>query len=476
MNGRGRIVLPGLIDCHNHLIHYGVLLNKLNLRGVQSIEELKSQVRKRAAQTLPAAWIQGRGWDQDRLREKRYPDRFDLDEASGENPVALTRICGHILVANSLALRTAGITESTPDPPGGVIDRNPATGEPTGILRENATDLLWSAVPSPSEPEYEKAALAAMKDANRVGLTSVHCIINTAEELRVLQKLRNSGRLTVRFYVLIQAENLDAFRMLGLQTGFGDDWVRVGSLKVFADGSLGARTAAVNAPYNDDPSTSGIAIYSQEKLNNVATAAQNSGLQLAVHAIGDRAVSMALEAIKSALKNAGREQSASRNPLRHRIEHASVLNPDLICGIAEAGVVASVQPHFVVSDYWVEDRLGSERARYTYPFKSLIRAGVRTVGSSDCPVEPLSPLLGVQAAVERSGKNPEQKLSITEALGLYTREAAYASFEEDIKGTIETGKLADLVMLSRDPRKVRTTRIGAVKVEMTIVGGEIVYS
>ena len=464
----GKTVVPGLIDTHIHMAGFGKTLTEINLRGVQSIKKMQNKLKERVEKTEEEEWILGRGWDQDRLKEKRYPTRWDLDKVSPNNPVVLTRVCGHICAVNTRALKKAGITEETTPPPGGEIDKDSKTGEPTGILRENAMDLVHDIKPGISEPQLMKACRLACRKAVEAGLTSVHWIINSEAEIRTIQKLRAQKKLPLRVYILIPVGFLDHLIGLGLSTGFGDDMVRIGGVKIFADGSLGARTAALHASYSDDPSTKGMMLYREEKLEELIMKAHRAGLQLAIHAIGDQAVDVVLTALEETLKEIPREDH------RHRVEHASVLSETLIRRMKKLGVIASVQPHFVVSDFWVADRLGPKRARWTYPFKTLIGEGVPTVGGSDCPVEPIRPLLGIQAAVSRKSF-PEEQISVDEALRMYTIDAAFASFEEDAKGSIEVGKLADLVVLSRDPRRVLPDEIKDIVVETTFVGGRMVH-
>ena len=424
---------------------------------------MKKRVAERSHGTTK--WILGRGWDQEKLAEKRYPSRKDLDEASPEKPVLLRRICGHICVVNSAALALAGVTAKTPNPTGGIIDRD-ASGEPTGILRENAVDLVSQAIPPLELDDYIGATLAACKHALEAGLTTVHCITGSELELKALLNLKADGRLPLRFYVLIPLHQLKAAITLGLRTSFGDEWVRIGAVKIFTDGSLGARTAALEAPYSDDSENRGVTIYSQQQLDDIVLEAHRSGFQTAVHAIGDRATAMALHAIVNA------QQSAPKKQLRHRIEHASVLNPHLIKQMRDTRVVASVQPHFIVSDVWLEQRLGAQRASLCYPFHSLLQGGIVIVGGSDCPVEPLTPLSGIEAATARMGT---EAVTVEDAVSFYTRNAAHASFEENTKGTIAPGKLADLVILDKDPRQVRPSMISRIRVLVTMVGGRIAY-
>ena len=463
----GKTVVPGLIDTHIHMAGFGKALTEINLRGVQSIKKMQNKLKERVEKTEEEEWILGRGWDQDRLKDKRYPTRWDLDKVSPNNPVVLTRVCGHICAVNTRALKKAGITEETTPPPGGEIDKDSKTDEPTGILRENAMDLVHDVKPGISEPQLMKACRLACRKAVEAGLTSVHWIINSEAEIRTIQKLRAQKKLPLRVYILIPVGFLDHLIGLGLSTGFGGDMVRIGGVKIFADGSLGARTAALHASYSDDPSTKGMMLYREEKLEELIMKAHRAGLQLAIHAIGDQAVDVVLTALEETLKEIPREDH------RHRVEHASVLSETLIRRMKKLGVIASVQPHFVVSDFWVADRLGPKRARWTYPFKTLIGEGVPTVGGSDCPVEPIRPLLGIQAAVSRKSF-PEEQISVDKALRMYTIDAAFASFEEDAKGSIEAGKLADLVVLSRDPRRLPLDEIKNIVVEMTFVGGRMV--
>jgi len=285
-------------------------------------------------------------------------------------------------------------------------------------------------------------------------------------ELKALLDLKSEGRLPLRFYVLIPLDQLKAALALGIRSGFGDEWVRIGAVKIFTDGSLGARTAALEAPYADDPENQGVTIYSQQQLDDIVSEAHRSGFQIAAHAIGDKATAMALNAITKV------NESAPGKNLRHRIEHASILNTELIRQMTEAGVVASVQPHFIVSDVWLEQRLGARRASLAYPFHSLLQAGLVIVGGSDCPVEPLTPLSGIEAAVNRPGS---EAVTVEDAILFYTRNAAYASFEENLKGIIAPGKLADLVILDKDPEKVPPSTISEIQVLLTMVGGKTVY-
>ena len=461
---KGRTVVPGFNDAHSHIMSLGRKSSELDLRYASSIESIQRRLRNKAEATQKGKWIFGRGWDQDRLKEKRYPTRWELDEAAPDNPVFLTRVCGHVGVANSRALELARLGRKRTVSLGEFVDRDPKTGEPTGLVKEKAVDLICS-MPEPSERDLLEACTSALSEAAKVGLTSVTCITSSSSEVQALQKLEEQDRLPLRVYVMVPIECLGNFRNRQVD----DPFLKVKCVKIFADGSLGARTAALAEPYADEPSTTGILYYNLDQLKRLVKEADEAGFQIAVHVIGDQASTQTLQAFEDAV---GKQRVAKH---RHRIEHASVLNPDLIKRTKALGLLATIQPHFVVSDFWIPERLGPERTRWTYAFKSLIENGVLVAASSDAPVEPLNPLLGIWAAVTRE-LSPQERLSVMEALRAYTLGAAYFSFEEDIKGSIEVGKYADLTILSHDPLKVEPDKIKDIKVEMTIVGGKAVYS
>lgn len=469
INLNGRTVVPGFIDTHVHGAALGRGLHQLNMRNVKSIKEIKQKVKQWARRISDGEWVIGYGWDQDRLAEHRYPSRFELDQAAPNNPVFLLRVCGHLGVVNSKALMLAKITKKTKPPEGGCIDKDPQSGEPNGILQENALDIVYKILPAPTEEKLVEICLSACEKMVEEGITTAHWMISSTREMLTLQKLKNQRTLPLRIYAFMPVEYLDQLAEIGLTTGFGDNRIKVGGVKVFVDGSLGARTAALKQPYADAPNNKGMLLYSQKQLEKLMKRAHEADMQLDIHAIGDRAIEIVLETLERILEKTPKKKH------RHRLEHVSVINLHLIKKMKKLGVIASVQPHFIISDFWVTDRLGHARAKWTYAFKSLIKNGVVATGSSDAPIEPVSPILGICAAVARE-KFPEERLTVDEALRLYTANAAYGSFEEDVKGSIENGKLADLVVLSQDPHKTNPDQIKEIKVEMTVVDGKIVYS
>jgi len=458
-----KTAVPGLIDSHAHLISLGHPFPWLDLRYVSSIKEIQNRLKAKVDETGKEKWILGRGWDQDRLKERRYPTRWDLDKVSPDNPVLLNRVCGHVGVANSRALQIAKIDRKTADSSHRFIDRDRKTGEPTGLLREKVLHLLSNLL-QPSEEDQLKACRKACSEAVKAGLTSVTCITYEPREISALKELRSRGQLPLRIYAMIPVECFEGFKGKQLI----DPFLQLRCLKIFADGSLGARTAALQEPYADELSTKGILHYRSAQLRDLLKQADEADFQVAVHVIGDEAVKQTLEAFQDGL---GKERIMKH---RHRVEHASVLSSLLIKKIRALGIIACVQPHFVISDFWIQQRLGSKRARWTYAFKSLIKHGVRLAASSDAPVEPLSPLIGIWAATT-GHSSAEERLSVEEALKAYTIGAAYFSFEEQVKGSIEIGKYADFTVLSHDPFDVQLDDIKDIRVEMTVVGGKVVF-
>jgi len=481
MNLEGKTVLPGFMDSHIHFTDFGQSLTQVNLRDAKNLTEFLDRVKKAASKFPRDKWILGGGWDQDRMEEMRYPTRWDLDKVSPNNPVYLARVCGHACVVNSAALKVAGITKDTPNPPSGTIDKDERTGEPTGILREaSAMKMVEDTIPPPTFEDRRAAIQAAMREAFRVGVTSVLEPGVDREIIDAYTKMTRGEDLDIRVNLLVRAHLLEDLekRRFDHQLLARDHHLQVIGLKILQDGSLGASTAALKQPYSDEPSSRGILMHRQKELNELVQRAHAAGFPVAIHTIGDRACETALNAIEAA------QARHPRKRFRDRIDHCQVLNPTLIQRLARLKLIASIQLSFVTSDmYWAEKRLGKRRTRWSYAWRKLIDSGVRCAGGTDCPVEVIDPLIGIQRIVTRQeingyppgGWRPEERLTVEEALRLVTLDAAYATSEEDVKGSIEPGKLADLVVLSADPMKVPTSAIKDIKVVMTIIDGKVVY-
>lgn len=466
---KGKTVVPGFTDTHIHVADFGRLLTWIDLSAAGSIKEMQKSLKKRVQTLSKGKWLLGRGWDQTRFAEKRLPTRFDLDSVSPDNPVIFYHQSGQVCVVNSKALELAGVTRLATVPPGGAIDRDAETGELTGVLRDNATNLIWSVIPEPSEEELVEAAGLACEKIVEAGVTSVHWMVLSSIELAIIQTLLARSRLPMRVCVMIPVDLLDSIADFRSADGSA---LKVGGAVISADGYLAAKTAALFQPYTDDPAASGNMLCTQEEMKTAAAKILKMGLQLVIHAVGDKAVDAALTTIEQTSKKAPRRDT------RYCIEQAAVLNEKLINRIKKQKGIVSVQPLVVASEFAVwsaTEHLGAERARWLYPLKTLLKKGIRVVGGSDCPMEPLNPLLGIQAAVMREFF-PEERITVDEALCMYTVDAAYSSGEENIKGTVETGKLADLTVLSHNPAKVPSSEIDNITVEMTIVGGKVVYS
>lgn len=474
----GALGLPGFIDSHVHFMAGGFQLLSVNLRSAQSPQEMARRLGERAA-TIPAGtWITGGEWDHENWGGE-LPRRDQVDGATPNHPVFVRRLDGHMALANSLALRLASIDRTVSDPPGGTVVRDRASGEPTGVLKDKAMDLVARVIPGPDDAKKRAAALAALSEAARLGVTSVHDM-GSFEDLRLYQSLKREGRLILRIYSILPLPEWENLARAGLEATFGDSWISVGAVKGFVDGSLGSTTALFYEPYADAPETSGLPadmMFPEGNLRRLISAADGARLRLAVHAIGDRANGILLDLVEELVADGGRER-------RFRIEHAQHLRPEHIDRMARLGVVASMQPYHAVDDgRWAEKRLGAERIRLAFAFRSLLDRGVKLAFGSDWFVAPLNPLLGIDAAVTRrtlDGKHPngwipEQKISLEEALRAYTGGGAYASFEEDRKGVLRPGALADIVVLSEDLFRLPPERIREARVTRTWVGGRRVF-
>ena len=476
----GKTVIPGLIDAHLHFISIGQSKRILNLVGTQNLQEIQKMVADKAAMLPKGKWIIGRGWDQNDWPEKKFPTRYDLDKVAADHPVLLTRVCGHANWANSKAIEMAKITKDTPDPAGGKIIRDLKTGEPTGVFIDEAEGLINKIIPPASYGQRKADALTAMKACLAVGLTGGHDAGVGLETIKIYKELIDQGRFDFRIYAMISGEGEAAEEYLkkGPTIGYGNNRLTARSFKLFADGALGSRGAAFFQPYNDDPGNYGLITFEPEKVYMLIVRALKAGFQVNTHCIGIKGNSLFLDLYQKALKEVPTKDH------RFRIEHAQVVKPSDFRRYARLGVIASMQPTHCTSDmYWAEDRVGPERVKGAYAWKSFLNSGVKIAGGSDAPVESENPFFGIYAAATRQdqkgwpkgGWYPEQKLTREEALRIFTIDAAYAAFEEDIKGSLKEGKLADMVIIREDIMTVPADKIYKIKPVMTILGGKIVY-
>ena len=469
IDAKGKTVMPGFIDSHTHFIGMGTrTLTSIDLSQTKSIPEALKLVKDRVAQLPKGTWVSGRGWDESKWAERRYVTRVDLDPVSPDHPVVLTRVCGHLLTANSRALEAANVTKDVQDPPGGKIDKDPKTGELTGVFKDAGGVVNKAMPPTPRDVELD-GLRRACQIALELGCTSIHDAGAPAESFNLYQTVYNEGRLGVRCYPMPRGEILLYLDKFGVVTGFGNEFLRIGCVKLQNDGSLGAHTAALFEPYASDSSTRGILRTSPEDLMMRVSAAHKLGYQVAIHSIGDWAIEEAINAFEAALKEMPREDH------RHRIEHCELLNDDQIARIKRLKIIPSVQPNFVGE--WegpggmYETRVGQTRLRRMNPFRKLLDQGIKICFGSDGM--PFHPIYGLWSAVNHW--IPESRITVEEGKKAFTLDAAYASFEEKIKGSLEKGKLADIAILAEDLSTIPAGKIRDVKVDMTIVGGNIAY-
>ena len=478
----GKPVYPGFIDAHAHMESLGAALMNLDVAGAPSEEAAAQVVARAAADTAAGVWIRGRGWDQNRWPGKAFPTRASLDRAAPAVPVILTRVDGHALWLNSRALAAAGIGRGTPDPPGGRIVRD-AAGEPTGVVVDNAIDIVVAAVPPPTMAERTEAVRRAVRTCVAAGLTEVHDMGVDSGGLAVYRSLIASHDFPFRVYAAVlgsSAETWNAAREAGPVVDAGGGRLTVRAVKFYADGALGSRGAALIEPYSDDPGNRGLTLTSRDSLERAALEAIDAGFQVCTHAIGDRANAFVLDAYDSALARRGRRGE----DVRFRVEHAQVIAPGDISRFHALGVIPSMQPTHCTSDMgWAPARLGPERLGGAYAWHSLLATGCIIPGGSDFPVESPNPLLGFYAAITRQdasgsppgGWHPSERMTRTEALKSFTIWGAYAAFQENEKGTLEPGKWADIVVLTDDIMTIDPPKILTAGVVMTIIGGEVVY-
>lgn len=481
---QGRFVMPGFNDSHIHLAEVGFKKLEVDLSGASSIEEFRERIRNRVQSAAPHEWILGGGWDETLWQGKEALTRWDIDEVTTDHPVYLDRADGHVAVANTLALKMAKVTLATEDPEGGEIGRD-ASGEPNGILRETARDLVSGIIPSPSAEKRRQAIEAALLDLARAGITSVQDNSDAEnadkywDDFQVFEQLEREGKLTVRISEWLPfnapVEVLKARRVAPSRS---DLMLRTGMLKAFLDGSLGSHTAAMLQPYADEPNNSGLPRHEQAQLNAMTKERLEAGFQLGFHAIGDKAVEMALNAFAEAEKAAG----AGKNDYRLRIEHVQVTNPAQVARFRELNVIASMQPSHLLTDmHWADQRLGPARSAHAYAWAELANHGVKLAFGSDHPFGPLSPLLGLYAATTRKSEDgkaefhPEQRLTIDQAIAAYTTGAAFAEFAEKEKGTLAPGMLGDFIVLDRDVTAIPPEQILKTRVLQTVVGGKTVF-
>ena len=450
----GKTVVPGFHDCHLHLLWLGIALtSQADLVGCSSIEEILARLAAHAATSK--GWIVGHGFDQEKLAERRFPTREDLDRISAGRPVLITRICAHAAVANSAAL--ASLSD----------DQRSAGDAATGLYTETAITPISDNIPPLDDDALERALLAACKVALRTGITSVQTMLDDIGQWRVYQGLHRKlgGRLPIRVTVMPPQADAEFVRDRGLVTGVGDDWLRVGGVKFFSDGSLGARTALLAVPYADESNGNlGQRIYDAEVFKHRAAAVAAMGFQIVIHAIGDQALRESIDAIEFAL-------AGKPNTLRHRIEHASVCPPEELDRLVKLGIHVTLQPQFVTSDIWTGDRLGPARAPWAYPFASMIRAGLNVGFSSDAPVEKLDAFECLASAVGRHAWSPGETLTPLEAIRAYTLGSAACGHREKDVASLEAGKFADFVVLSGDPSTMTATELRELRAEQVFVGG-----
>ncbi|WP_025413446.1 amidohydrolase [Gemmatirosa kalamazoonensis] len=475
VDAKGALVVPGFIDAHVHFIDGGFRLSSVQLRDAATPAELTKRIAAFAATVPPGEWITGGDWDHERWGGE-LPQRAWIDSVTPDRPVWVSRLDGHMALANGAALRAAGVTRDTPDPPGGTIVRD-AAGEPTGVLKDNAQDLVWRVVKEPSDALKDRALDAAMAYVASHGVTAVHNM-GSWDDLATFERAHAAGRLRTRIYAAVPLGTWERLRDTVAARGRGDAWLRIGALKGFVDGSLGSHTAAMLEPFTDAPTDRGLLVTPPESLYAWTKGADAAGLHVIVHAIGDRAIRTQLDVFERVEKENGPRDR------RFRIEHAQHLSAPDVPRFRQLGVIASMQPYHAIDDgRWADRVIGPERARLTYAFRSLRDAGATLAFGSDWFVAPPTPLEGIYAAVTRrtlddkhpGGWVPEQKIGVEDALRAYTAGSAYAGFAEGDLGRLERGRLADFVVVDRDLTRVPPETIRDAQVLMTIVGGRVVY-
>jgi predicted amidohydrolase YtcJ len=481
---QGRFVMPGFNDAHLHLSSGGLEKLTVNLVGVKSLTEFRERIKRRVEAAEPGEWITGAGWDETLWPVKIPPTRWDVDEVSGDHPVFLQRVDGHIAVANTKALQLAGVTLASHDPVGGKIDRD-ESGTPNGILRESARETVTAVIPKPTREKRKEAIEAALADAVQWGITSVQDN-SQWEDFVIYEELERSGKLPIRITEWLPFDaTVEELQSIRESHPASDNMLHTGMLKGFMDGSLGSHTAALLEPYADEPKNSGLPQYEPARLNEMTQERVDAGFQIGFHAIGDKGVQMALDAFAGAEKDAREKKVRAADggdDFRLRIEHAQVTTPDQIQRFKELKVIASMQPNHLLTDMnWALARIGPQRAAHSYAWAEFLKQGVTLAFGTDYPVEPITPFRGIYAAVTRESEDgkakyfPEQKLTIDQAIAAYTTGSAFAEYAEKEKGTLEAGMLADFVVLDRDITAVVPAKVLQTKVLRTVVGGKTVF-
>ena len=478
IDAKGRLVLPGFNDSHVHFLSGGFQLSSVDLRDANTPQEFAERIKTFVAKRPKGRPVTGGDWDHERWSGAPLPTKELIDSFTPDTPVFVNRLDGHMALANSYVLKLAGITKDTKDPDGGLIVRDAKTGEPTGILKDAAMNLVYKVLPEQSFEEKLDAARAATNHVASLGVTSVQDM-SAGNDVGVYQNLLERGELKTRIYAVSPLPDWQRWQRTGVRAAFGEPMLRVGGLKGFADGSLGSTTALFFEPYNDAPNTRGLAGEEMLEMEKRVLDADKAGLQIMIHAIGDRANDEILSIYEKAIKENGVREH------RFRIEHAQHLRLQDIKRFGVDKVIASMQPYHCIDDgRWAEKRIGKERAKGTYAFRSLLDSGARLAFGSDWTVAPINPILGIYAAVTRrtlDGKNPngwvpEQKITVEEAVRAYTIGSAYAEFQENVKGQIAVGMLADIVILDQDIFTIKPEEIEKAKVVLTIVDGRMVYN
>lgn len=476
MNAQGRTIIPGFNDAHVHFLETGQQLSSVDLRDAKTPEEFVKRIRDFAAKLPKGRWILGGKWDHENWKPNNLPTAALIDAATPDNPVFIDRLDGHMALANSLAMKLAGVTKDTKEVDGGLIVRD-ANGVPAGVFKDAAMSYIYRVIPEPSFEEKLEAAAAATDHAASLGVTSV-TDVSAGTDIGVYQELMRQGKLKTRIYGCSTLGDYKRWERTGVRAAFGDAMLRVGCLKGYADGSLGSTTAWLFEPYLDDPKTTGLPSDEITKTPELVLGADKAGLQVNIHAIGDKANATILDIYeRTAAANGPRDR-------RFRIEHSQHLRQEDIPQFGKLKVVASMQPFHIIDDgRWAWKRLDEKRLKGTYAFRTLLDTGAVLAFGSDSPVAPLNPLFGVYAAVTRrtlddknpNGWIPEQKISVDETVRAFTWGSAYGEFQENVKGTLELGKLADFVVLSDDIFTMDATKIGGVTVVMTVVDGRVVF-